>query len=38
MIISISLTWVFTVLMIPALRKTELIGKWNKKIDKKDAD
>lgn len=38
MIISIGLTWVFTVLMIPALRKTELIGKWNKKIDKKDAD
>jgi predicted RND superfamily exporter protein len=38
MIISIGLTWVFTVLMIPAFRRNDIIGKWNEKLNKKDAD
>ncbi|SDC33990.1 efflux RND transporter permease subunit [Geotoga petraea] len=38
MIISIGLVWVFTVLMIPAFRGKILIGNWNKKLNKKDAD
>lgn len=41
MIISIGLIWAFTVLMIPAFRKKEIIGKWNKKLreeKEKDAD
>ncbi|MGM0641012.1 MAG: efflux RND transporter permease subunit [Thermotogota bacterium] len=36
MILSIGLTWIFTVLMIPAFRKNDIIGKWNRKINKND--